>query len=284
MNKEYLYLMTMRPLTLNDVHQRLLEIASVFHRLCEKHGIPYYMLGGSMLGAIRHKGFIPWDDDMDFGIPREHYVRFVEVAVKELPEPYQLITYATSEYAMMGFAKMMDVTTRVEEEFQPRSNETLGVNIDIFPLDHCDEKCGIWSGNFRTRALFKLQKLLFVEAKNRPLPKKILAKTAQLLIPISRTRIPKYQDMKLSTRSKGDVGKYNCYANYFGAWGLKEVMPKTVFGKPTLYAFENIKLYGAEQYDAYLRHLYNDYMQLPPENQRHVHQVKAFGEERDGRL
>ena len=263
-------------LTLNDVHQRLLEIASAFHLFCEKQKIPYYMLGGSMLGAIRHHGFIPWDDDMDFGIPREHYARFVEVAGKELPHPYKLITYATSEYAMMGFAKMMDVTTLVEEEFQPRSNETLGVNIDVFPLDHCNGKCGIGSSNFRTRALFKLQKLLFVEAKNRPLPKKVLAKTAQLLIPIGRTRIPRHQDRQLTARANTDVDQYGFYANYFGAWGLKEVVDKKIFGAPTLYPFENIQLYGVEQPDAYLRHLYGDYMQLPPEEKRHLHQTQAF--------
>lgn len=266
----------MQTLTLNDVHQRLLKIAAAFHQFCEKRQIPYYMLGGSMLGAIRHHGFIPWDDDMDFGIPREHYVRFVEMAGKELPHPYKVITYATSEYAMMGFAKVMDVTTRVEEEFQPRSNETLGVNIDVFPLDHCHGKCGFWSSNFRTRALFKLQKLLFVEAKNRPFPKKILAKTAQMLIPINRTRIPRHQDHQLTTRADGEQDKYAFYANYFGAWGLKEVVDKKIFGSPTLYPFETIELYGAEFSDAYLRYLYGDYMQMPPEDQRHLHQTQAF--------
>ena len=266
----------MRGFTEGELHENLLKIAEEFHKICSKHAIPYYMLGGTMLGAIRHNGFIPWDDDMDFGVPREHYHRFVQIAEKELPSHYAVITYTNSTYAMMGFAKVMDETTRIEEEFQPRGNEMLGVNIDVFPLDHCNGNKGLLSANFRTRAMFKLQKLLFVESKNRPWPKKMLAWTAQRLIPIGRTKIPRYQDRQLSARAYKGRDTYGFYANFFGAWGLKEIVSKEVFGTPVLYPFENIELYGVKYPDTYLEHLYGDYMQIPPEEHRHIHQINAF--------
>lgn len=70
----------MRKLDINEVHQLLLEVMVEFHNFCEAHNIKYYMIGGTLLGAVRHKGFIPWDDDMDVGMLREDYEKFLAVA------------------------------------------------------------------------------------------------------------------------------------------------------------------------------------------------------------
>ena len=79
----------MRPIDIEEAHHILLDIAKAFTKVCDENNIPYYMLGGTMLGAVRHKGFIPWDDDMDFGVPREYYDLLINVLEKELPSPYR---------------------------------------------------------------------------------------------------------------------------------------------------------------------------------------------------
>ena len=84
--------MSLRKIDLQECHQHLLQIALCFDIICTKHQIPYFMLGGTMLGAIRHKGFIPWDDDMDFGIPRPYFQKFIKIAQKELPDKYEILT------------------------------------------------------------------------------------------------------------------------------------------------------------------------------------------------
>ena len=78
--------MSLRRIDMDECHEHLLRIAECFDGICRRHGIPYFMLGGTMLGAVRHKGFIPWDDDMDFGIPRPYFNRFIETAREELPD------------------------------------------------------------------------------------------------------------------------------------------------------------------------------------------------------
>ena len=89
--------MTMKKLNIEECHARLLKIAEIFDIICKDNGIPYYMLGGTMLGAIRHKGFIPWDDDMDFGVPRKYYKDLIDIFDKKLPNPYKYHTYNNSD-------------------------------------------------------------------------------------------------------------------------------------------------------------------------------------------
>ena len=97
--------MTLKKITLAECHKELLHIATAFDQICQKHHIPYYMLGGTMLGAIRHNGFIPWDDDMDFGIPRPYFAQFITLAEQELPPKYKLITSKNSPALKKGFIK-----------------------------------------------------------------------------------------------------------------------------------------------------------------------------------
>ena len=95
----------MERIDIEEVHSRVLAIAKEFDRICTLHGIPYYMIGGTMLGAIRHKGFIPWDDDMDFGVPIEHYQELINILEKELPYPFRCCTYKNHPAVLFNFLK-----------------------------------------------------------------------------------------------------------------------------------------------------------------------------------
>lgn len=172
-----------------------------------------------------------------------------------------------SEYACLGIGKLSDTKTVCPEIFSVRTEETLGVNIDVFPLDETNGRTYFMSRNRQARMLFKFQKLLFVNAENRPFPKRLLAGAAQSLFSIHRTTIPGIVDrMMLKPRTKATH-----VANVYGAWAMKELVPKDVMGSPMLYDFEDTHFYGVQDADAYLKHLYGDYMKIPDADELHVH-------------
>lgn len=254
----------MKAIGIEEIHKRILKIAEVFDRICSEHGIPYFMLGGSMLGAIRHKGFIPWDDDMDFGVPYEHYNRLIIFLDKELPNGMRCRTFENCKAVVYPFLKIEDTMTCIDD---PRLNipldEKLGINIDVFPLFKCDKDS---KNAAYARKLLRLQTLLFVdsinEGKKKTLFKKILRKTA----PFGKRYLPNKMLSMLSEMKEGDN-----IANVFGRWGMKESVDKEWYGDNVRYDFENLKLRGLKEYDKYLTQMYGDYMQLPPESQRVAH-------------
>ena len=265
----------MRKIDINECHTLLLNIAKELDRICTKHNIPYYMIGGTMLGAIRHKGFIPWDDDMDFGIPREFYQQFIDVCQAELNPRYKFINEDNSDYAVLGIGKIIDTNTFLKEIYSVDTEETIGINIDVFPLDYTDGANDFFSFNNRMRLAFKLQKLLFVKADDRKGWKKWFAKFVKAVLPLNKKTLLNYINRKFLERSWLDNNDY--VFNVAGAWGLrKELIPQEFFGKPTRHQFEDIELLGVTNYDAYLKWVYSNYMQLPPEDKRHIHFDNAY--------
>ena len=104
--------------TLQKMHRLHLVLADEVKRICEKHSIEYFMLAGTLLGAIRHKGFIPWDDDMDFGMTRNNFEKFLLVAEKELDaKKFYLQTDRKDRFYTFNFAKLRLNGTKVIEEF-----------------------------------------------------------------------------------------------------------------------------------------------------------------------
>ena len=257
---------------IKELHSLLLNMGKEFHKICVENDIPYYMLGGTMLGAVRHKGFIPWDDDMDFGIPREHYKRFAEVATKQLPDRYKFLTYDNSEYACLGIGKLVDTLTFTPELFSIKTTEKVGIFLDVFPLDYTNGRTDIISTNTFSRMLFKFQKILYINADDRPLINRTIAKIIQSVCPLGRSTIPSYVNRLMLKRRI----KPTHVGNLFGAWAMKELVPIDYFGKPQLYRFEDTCLYGVQDSDGYLRHLYGRYLELPPVEKRHVHMKECY--------
>lgn len=254
---------------INDLHLILLDMAKVFHEICVKNNIPYWMLGGTMLGAVRHKGFIPWDDDMDFGIPREYYHKFIEIAEKELPNQYQVLNINNSDRIISGFSKIELRSSLIEEKWIKDPKKQIGINIDIFPIDKANNNFSITSNNRIIVYLMKLQGYVFFSLTERPLYKKIIAGTIKMLFyGLNKKWIPFFIE-KYMIKKKGSN-----LANHFGNWGIKEIVPKEYMGEPQLYKYENIELYGVREPDKYLTNLYGDWKTIP--KTQHIHILEMY--------
>lgn len=256
---------------IEELHKILLDIAKDFHQVCVENNIPYYMLGGTMLGAVRHKGFIPWDDDMDFGVERKYFEKLEQIYAERKGTPYRLRTRDNSKTIFNDFDKLEDTRTLIFEPARSNIKEDLGINIDVFPLDITNGKRGIFSRNRMVRYIAVINSLKyrsFQGLKFRTIIKAIIFRI--VFFPFSKIFLLNFAKRYLIP------GKGDYLSNLYGFWGTREVVPNDVMGEPTLYQFEDIHLYGPEKFDEYLSILYGDYMRLPPEDSRHIHLNKAY--------
>lgn len=246
----------------DELHTILLDMAKVFHQICKEEGIPYYMLGGTLLGSVRHGGFIPWDDDMDFGVPREYFDSVIRALKQKLPSYYGVYD-KTSGIIDAGFIKICDKRTAQTQCWDLNSNKKFGVNIDIFPIDRLTH---LWKRKLVT-LLMRLHGYNVFDANNRPLGKRIIAYWVKaLLCCFKRSAFIDFIENHL-IETNGEL-----LTNTFGAYNWKrETMPASYFGTPQLMDFEDTKLYAVAKPHEYLRHMYGDYMKLPPEEKRHIH-------------
>lgn len=249
---------------ISEIHHILLQIANEFDKICLKYSIPYYMLGGTMLGAIRHKGFIPWDDDMDFGVPRPYYEEMITVLEKELPKVYRCCTFENTEGCITPFVKIADMRTVIDDpRVKMPLEKQIGVNIDIFPLDNCKGD-GLHLKMLRMIGL--INRWIYVGNAEGNKWKSILKRIASKVFPISPKQLLRLREIIAKKIPQGD-----CLANSYGRYGAKEIVPLQWYGKNCHYKFEDIELCGIENYDAYLKQLYGDYRQMPPEKERIAH-------------
>lgn len=254
-------------MTIEQIHESCLQMAIAFDEICKRYEIPYYMLGGTMLGAIRHKGFIPWDDDMDFGVPRNYYEELFDKLSKDLPSSYRCSSCYNNKNVIFPYFKIEDINTRLDTaQLKGDVINKIGINIDIFPLDECnyDDK---W-----TRLIILVNTLygrIFTYSDNRF--KNIIKTLIRICIPISQKRWLMLIDF-MTNRLKGN----ECLGNLFGHWKNKEIIPNEWYGEGVYYFFEGICLRGIKEYDKYLRRLYGDYTQLPPVEFRQTHGSSAY--------
>jgi lipopolysaccharide cholinephosphotransferase len=255
-----------------DVQVRLIAMISTFHDVCVQNGLVYYIIGGTMLGAVRHKGFIPWDDDIDIGMPRKDYDILIEKAKDLFDRDYLIKSYASDPSFEYQFAKLFDSNTTLIEYLSYKKEGVVGgIYVDIFPID------GL--GNTRSEAASRFNKCVIISKLIRYkimncVSPKYLGRILQVLLrPIDLISLRRMFDWYLN---KHEYCKCDYVANILGAWGLKEIMPRSHFGNPTEYLFEGLKLLGPEKADEYLSSLYGDYMTLPPLGKRQSHHKSIY--------
>lgn len=245
----------------------LLNIAKEFDRICRVHGIPYYMIGGTMLGAIRHKGFIPWDDDMDFGVPYEYYTELIEILGEELPRPYRCSTYKNSKCVFFPFFKIEDTSTILDDKSLPLpSNQKIGINIDVFPLIHCNREIEAYS---TINKLLNRCGAIYTDSRTHKVVN-LCKKVIRPFWPISKEA---YVSSIFNHYDNVEYGPF--LANIGGRWKEREIVPMEWYGEE-FFDFCDTRFRGVKEYDLYLKQMYGDYMTLPPKEQQFVHSEIAY--------
>ena len=268
----------MKSENLSNTQKYILSVLGVVLKATEKMNVKCYMQGGTMLGAIRHGGFIPWDDDADLGIKRKEYEYFLNHVKEYLPEHLELRTYMDESDHHYYFARIIDNRYMIKRMGSAEVRYE-NVWVDIFPLDGMPNDFILRKVHqFRlsmARLMYHLSCIKKVNKKRpgRPVLEKIIISIA-LRIPVDRilnTKKSLDNIDKLLKKYPLENSKY--IINFMGqtSFQFTEMLEKSVYGKDTWYEFEDIKLLGPEKYDEYLTSLYGDYMIIPEEAQRNAH-------------
>ena len=248
-----------------------LEILEQFVNICNKEKLQYYVLGGTLIGAIRHKGFIPWDDDVDVCMPRKDYEKFLNVAQKYLPEYYFLQTYITDKEYTEVFAKIRNSKTTFIERRSINRLINHGIYMDVFPLDYyMENRIKAFIFNLYNRMLqIRISAVFNLKNMHYPFYKKIIRRFCSSILKIFYPKIyPVLVKRDLLFKS---IKKSRLVANYCGAWGKKEIAPIEWFGKGIDRQFENLIVKVPDHYDKWLTKVYGNYMCLPPKEKQISH-------------
>ncbi|WP_279167052.1 LicD family protein [Thomasclavelia cocleata] len=239
-----------------------LEIFIEFKKICDKNNLNYYICAGTLLGAVRHNGFIPWDDDIDILMLRDDYERFIKIAQNELPEYYFLQNVYTDPEFYFNFSKIRDNRTTFIETSSKNLNINHGVFIDIFPLDRFPRFCidKIYIRLVERIANARISEYFENNNNNKSMKDFIIKKISYALFKTPKRAIFfKEKVYKKINKKRGDLLK-----NYSGAWGNKEIVSEDYFKDITILDFEGVQAKAPIYFDKYLTNLYGNYMKLPP--------------------
>ena len=247
--------------------KRMLGILKYIDKIARENDIPYFLAYGTLIGAVRHKGFIPWDDDADIMISRDNYYRLVDAIVKDNNERYKIMCLQTVKDWYTSCGRVVDMHTDIGEPFS-RTLKHHHVFVDIMPMDGMPENNLVCKLHFYLMSYYKAMARCadheyVVDYEKHPLIKKIL-------MPIASIRGARYWGEKADNLAKKrdyNTHRLVCY----GAANKKEgEITKEAYASAIYTDFEDTKLAIPVGYDEILKGQYGDYMQLPPVEQRHV--------------
>lgn len=242
-----------KPNETKEIQNKLLEIIEFIDNICKKNNIEYFLAYGTCIGAIRHKGFIPWDDDLDIVMTYRNYMKFREIMNKQTSKYIFQTPIDDNEYNM-PFGKVRDCTTTYIQKGNEYSNMNQGLYVDIFPL------VGYPTRKI-SRIMFKINRSLamypFVNMINNPLLKQVANIIYRIL---GKRRMFKIFNKKIT--------KYSCeeakeLISVYAETIEKEINEKEIYGTPKMVKFESLNLPIPEKYDIYLTKIYGNYMEIP---------------------
>lgn len=256
-------LLTNEYFEINDVSVKqkiLLYILRRFHNICDENGLIYNAFGGTMLGAIRHKGFIPWDDDIDVTMPREDYNRFIEIVRNMDDEDIIIHCYPDENYiypyAKLGLSQSIQLENVVKNPYNK-----LTINIDIFPVDgyptderEIDQYTSLESNIILCTYKMKVRR-----------PGVLLKKWYSMT---KGYKFFVYRQIELASRNS--IKQCTNVICHGAGWGKKGIVQKSKYYDRVLYDFEDTKIWGMKDFDEHMTRLYGDYMKMPPLEKRNM--------------
>ena len=270
-SKKNFKVLNLTDIQLRDLQLKSLEILLYFKDFCEKHGLTFYFCGGCCIGAIRHKGFIPWDDDIDVFMPRDDYEKLFKIWDKYADtEKYSCQRTTKTKYMGNIMTTITDNNTKVIRPWQKGKDGHKGVMIDILPLDGCAPR-GI------KRKIQMFYSLIFSLYCSKMVPVnhgKLISLVGKFLLSIVPSDKLKYKIWKFAEK---EMSKYKISdAEYItelcaGPHYMKNEYPKKIFEKAVYKDFEGYSLPLPVGYDEYLKIAFGDYMELPPPEKRKAH-------------
>ena len=250
---------------MNDLQKKELRLLVWFDRVCGELGLPYFLVCGSALGAVKYKGFIPWDDDVDVGMLRGDYDRFMREAPALLPEGIFLQNFRSDPAYPLIFAKLRDSNTTYVETGLAHIPVNHGVYMDIFPLDGYPADPKDQRRFERRKRIFRCKLLAALEGNYSPRAR--LAVTAMRLMGVHKRTgriLERYEQMIRAYPPE----KSELICNHGNWQGQLEYAPREQYGEGTAAEFVGIKVRVPAQYDMYLTRKYGDWRaELPPEQQ-----------------
>lgn len=258
---------------LKQLHSLLIMLTSEIDRICKKNNIVYSLTGGSLIGAIRHKGFIPWDDDMDVAMLRDEYEKFLVACETDLDPRFEIQTFENDSNYFYGFGKIVLKDTRLVQYCHERTKHRKGIYVDIFPLDNVPEDQKLRKKHENIN--FFLEKMLTRRGGSGIEDKSSIKKwigfhcldIVNIFFPLS------FLIRKLDSNMREYDGQQTeLVCNMGGYYGYKrETTYRKYFENTVDVEFEDKKFSIITEYHDFLTHLYGDYMQLPPVEKRHTH-------------
>lgn len=251
------------------VRNAQMDLLIELDRICRKQGISYFLTYGTLLGAIRHNGFIPWDDDLDVGMRWDHLEAFCKACETELDAEYFLHSYATDPRSPHPFYKLKIRNTHYPEKLAEKSGMNDGIYIDIFPYDSVPQ--GKFAQKRQKLETYLLYKILLLrcdfDLAGQSKVKKVLYGTLKFL---SRIRsLDSWHKAATRARTRYNDGTAEYVTNMYSGYDYeREAVPCQMLDTVITHTFENGEFAVPAEYDKFLRQIYGDYMQLPPEEQR----------------
>ena len=264
---------------LRELQLKEIEILKAFIKVCNDYNLKYYIGGGTLIGAIRHKGFIPWYDDIDVSMPREDYEKLLNEYYDKFPSNIKINHYKFYPEVYFYPAKLMDTNITVLERRLEKNEEYTKLSIDVFPLD------GFPNGKIQQQ-IYKFKyyyyrmligfcnvDILRTTVK-RKLHERILIKFAKIFNLNKKMNLNKIRNKFDRFLKKYKIDDCNLIGGISGAYGIKEFVPKDYFGEGKILSFEGMDVNAPSKAEEYLTHMYGDYMTLPPEEERTTGHIK----------